>query len=138
MSIPGIDSRKVDGSVAAMKITSSWPVDKSMVREEVANEEHSNGKVAKIRQPSVKPPESKADPEETKKTLEHVTEGINEFLKDTARHLSFNIHEETGHITVQVIREETGDVIREIPPSELLDIAAKIQEMVGVLINEEV
>lgn len=138
MSIPGMDSQKADGSVAAMKITSAWLINKGTILEEAINEEHSKEKAEKVRQPSVTHRESKADPKETKKTLEHITEGINGFLKETARHLSFNIHEETGHITVQVISEETGDVIREIPPSELLDIAARIQEMVGVLIDEEV
>ena len=129
MSIPGINSQKAGASVAAMKITSSWPINKSTILEEATNKKEFKEKAEKVTPPSVKHRESK---------VEHITEGINGFLKETARHLSFNIHEETGQITVQVISEETGDVIREIPSSELLDIAARIQEMVGVLIDEEV
>ena len=37
---------------------------------------------------------------------------------------------------VKVISEEDGKVIREIPPKELLDLAAKMEEMTGALLNE--
>jgi len=37
---------------------------------------------------------------------------------------------------VTVREESTGEVIREIPPSEMLDLAARIDEMVGLLFHQ--
>ena len=50
--------------------------------------------------------------------------------------LQFSVHEATGEIMVTVREESTGEVIREIPPSEMLDLAARIDEMVGLLFHQ--
>ncbi|MBE9523215.1 MAG: flagellar protein FlaG, partial [Proteobacteria bacterium] len=38
-------------------------------------------------------------------------------------------------IMVTVREQSTGEVIREIPPSEILDLAARLGEMVGLLFD---
>ena len=50
--------------------------------------------------------------------------------------LQFTVHEASGEIMVTVLEESTGEVIREIPPSEMLDLAAKLGEMVGLLFDQ--
>lgn len=52
--------------------------------------------------------------------------------------LQFSVHEATGRTVVKVIEEDTGKLIREIPPHEILNLAAKIQEMLGILFNQKV
>lgn len=52
--------------------------------------------------------------------------------------LQFSIHEATGRIFVKVIRGETGEIIREIPPEQVLNLAAKIDEMMGILYDQKV
>ena len=52
--------------------------------------------------------------------------------------LQFSIHEATGRTFVRVIRGETGEVIREIPPEQILNLAAKIDEMMGILYDQKV
>ena len=49
--------------------------------------------------------------------------------------LQFTVHEASGEIMVTVREQSTGEVIREIPPSETLDLAARLGEMVGLLFN---
>ena len=51
--------------------------------------------------------------------------------------LRFSVHKASGQIMVTVIDETTGEVIREIPSSELLNLAAKLDEMVGILFDEK-
>ena len=51
--------------------------------------------------------------------------------------LQFSVHEASGEIMVTVMEESTGDVIREIPPSEILNLAAKLDEMVGLIFDQE-
>ena len=47
--------------------------------------------------------------------------------------LSIEVHEETGQYLVKVVDTDTGEVIREIPSEELLDLASKMREMAGLL-----
>jgi flagellar protein FlaG len=51
--------------------------------------------------------------------------------------LHFSVHEASGEIMVTVIEESTGEVIREIPSSEILNLAAKLDEMVGLIFDQE-
>lgn len=50
----------------------------------------------------------------------------------------FSIHEKTKHIMVQVIKQETKEVIAEYPPKKILDLVAQLQEMVGIIVDKRV
>ncbi len=52
--------------------------------------------------------------------------------------LEFSVHEASGEIMVTVMDGFTGEVIREVPPSEILDLAAKLEEMVGLMFDQKV
>ena len=49
----------------------------------------------------------------------------------------FSVHEKSGRIMVTISDKETGEVIREIPSSEILNFSAKLNEMVGLLFNQK-
>ena len=51
--------------------------------------------------------------------------------------LQFSVHEPTGNVMVTVRDDDTGEVIREIPSHEMLNIAAKIDEMVGLIFDAQ-
>jgi uncharacterized FlaG/YvyC family protein len=97
-------------------------------------------------QPAVKtePPQEAPDrrPQESKEK-EHV-ELLRDVLEATQNHLdisgvglNFSVHEATGLIKVEVTDKETGDLIREIPPEQVLNLMAKIDEMMGILFDEK-
>jgi len=52
--------------------------------------------------------------------------------------LQFKVHEASGEIMVTVSEESTGKVIREIPPSAVLNLAAKLDAMVGLIFDQKV
>ena len=52
--------------------------------------------------------------------------------------LKFSVHNSSGQTIVTVADKTTGEVIREIPSSEILNLAAKLDEMVGVLFDQKV
>ncbi|MBA3036695.1 MAG: flagellar protein FlaG [Desulfobacterium sp.] len=52
--------------------------------------------------------------------------------------LSFSVHKASGKIVVSVVDENTGEVIREIPSSEALDLSAKIEETIGLILDKKV
>jgi flagellar protein FlaG len=49
----------------------------------------------------------------------------------------FSRHEGTGKTMIKVVNKDTGDVIREIPPEKALDMAAKMDEMLGILFDQK-
>lgn len=50
--------------------------------------------------------------------------------------LQFSVHEASGELIVTVIDASTGEVIREVPPSEILELASKIEEMIGLIFDQ--
>jgi flagellar protein FlaG len=52
--------------------------------------------------------------------------------------LQFSVHDDTGETVVRVVDKDTGELIRQIPPQELLDLAAKLEEMMGILFDKQV
>ena len=49
----------------------------------------------------------------------------------------FSVHKASGKMMVTVVDESTGKVVREIPSQELLDLSAKIDEMVGMIFDQK-
>ncbi|MBW1975460.1 MAG: flagellar protein FlaG [Deltaproteobacteria bacterium] len=72
--------------------------------------------------------------EETKKLAEQ----IEQYLKEVNVRLAFDIDEKTHDIVVKIINKETGELIRQIPPQELLKLRQKLEELVGVLFNGKI
>ncbi len=59
------------------------------------------------------------------------------------RNLEFSIDEETGREVVRVIDSDTKEVIRQLPPEQILHMIAQIQELrdsmtPGVLLDDKV
>lgn len=52
--------------------------------------------------------------------------------------LEFVVHEQTGRVKVTVLEKETGEMIREVPPQQVLDLMAKIDEMMGIIYDQRV
>jgi flagellar protein FlaG len=51
--------------------------------------------------------------------------------------LQFSVHEASGEIMVTVSDQSTGEVIREIPPSEILNLSARLEQMVGLIFDQK-
>jgi uncharacterized FlaG/YvyC family protein len=68
--------------------------------------------------------------------IDRIARALENYVRSAQTDLSIKIHGATGDIMVQVISKSDGKVIREIPPKELLDLAAKIEEMVGVIFDK--
>lgn len=84
-----------------------------------------------------------ADSEEeiglSKKAVEITVEDVNEKLSKagTGASIEFNYHEKTGRYSFKILDDETGEIIREVPPEKSLDMVAKMFEMVGILVDKK-
>lgn len=70
-------------------------------------------------------------------TTKRVAEAMDQYVRSVQSELEIRIHEETGKVLVKVISHETGEVIREIPPEEMIELAKKMEEMTGGLLRTE-
>ena len=64
-----------------------------------------------------------------------IAKTIKEYVNSVQTDLQIQVHQGTGDIMVKVISKDDGKVVREIPPEELLDLAARMQDMVGLLFD---
>jgi flagellar protein FlaG len=53
---------------------------------------------------------------------------VNDFVKQLDRNLEFSVDESSGRVIITVREPETGKIIRQIPPEELLVIAKLVSE----------
>jgi flagellar protein FlaG len=86
----------------------------------------------------------KPEADESKRSAEQVSAMVEdlqaslEMLQQKNTQLNFSVHEKTDRIMVRITDQDTGDVIREIPSEEFLNLAAKLQEMVGLMFDMKV
>ena len=81
------------------------------------------------RQPAVEPEQN---------MLQEVEEAVRK-LNDTAEamhlNLRFLMHEESDRWMVQVVDVKANEIIRELPPENVLNTVAQIQSLIGVLLD---
>ncbi|QTL99896.1 flagellar biosynthesis protein FlaG [Iocasia frigidifontis] len=70
--------------------------------------------------------------------LEEGVEELNNTVEALHQDLKFELHESSGRMMVEVINLDNKEVIKEIPPREVLDMLGRIREMVGLLLDEKI
>ncbi len=71
-----------------------------------------------------------------KEDLQNAIYQTNSILFGDNGKLEFKIHEDTGRMIVKLIDKETKEVIKEVPPEKILDLVARIWDLVGILVDE--
>ena len=69
--------------------------------------------------------------------LERLVDEVNSDLAVLNEKLGFQVHEGTGQIVVQIVDRDSGEIVRESPPREFLDLAVRMREMVGLFLDEQ-
>lgn len=65
-----------------------------------------------------------------------IEEAINSSLGFIDVRVAFSIHRESGRVIIQIIDNETNEVLREIPPEELVAKLSEVVELVGLLVDK--
>lgn len=69
--------------------------------------------------------------------VEKKLSALNKMMEANNTHIKFTLHEELNEYYVQVINDQTMEVVREIPSKKVMDIVAKMHEMIGLLVDEK-
>ncbi|MHA7579385.1 flagellar biosynthesis protein FlaG [Chryseobacterium mucoviscidosis] len=75
--------------------------------------------------------------ESQKETINELNKAI-EAIQGPQKSFEISVHEETHAIMIKVLNKETGDLIREVPPEKILDLAARMMEITGIIIDKKV
>lgn len=71
-----------------------------------------------------------------KDSVSNAVAHINDFMQKVDRKLSFSMNENLGQIVIEVKDTETDEVIRSIPPKEIIEFAERMSESGGLLVQE--
>lgn len=125
------------GVLKAQEVSGSEGVLNAPVTSTKQPETASTAKAARVQEKKI---EEAVEVQETEKEqkVEHIAKAMDEYVQSIQRDLKIQVHGPTGHLMVKVVSKDSGKTIREIPSEEVLNLAAKMEEMMGVLFNENV
>ena len=70
--------------------------------------------------------------------LERIGKELNHYMRMFNTYLAFEVDRPSNRIIIKIIDTETEEVIRQIPPEEMLRIMHHIDELLGLLVDERV
>lgn len=86
--------------------------------------------------PAAKAEPAKEAPEPDRDQVNQVVLAINKTMKALGRDITFSIDEDSKRTVVKVVDQETGDVIRQMPSAEALEIGKALDKLQGLLIRQ--
>lgn len=66
--------------------------------------------------------------QQPRRNIERAAQQINDFVRQIGTNLEFAVDESSGRVVITVREAETGNIVRQIPPEELLNIAELVLE----------
>jgi flagellar protein FlaG len=73
----------------------------------------------------------------TEEVVAKAAQQLQNFVQSMGRNLNFSIDQATGFHVVTVVNPDTGEVIRQLPSKELLDIAQTMSQLNNGLVSQK-
>jgi len=70
------------------------------------------------------------------KSVSFMTKELNELMSKINCNLEFQYHKEVNMMSVKMLDKKTHEVIKEVPPEEMLDQMAKAREWLGAFLDK--
>ena len=70
------------------------------------------------------------------KTVSYMMEELNELMSKINCNLEFQYHKEVNMMSVRMLDKKTHEVIKEVPPEEMLEQMAKAREWLGAFLDK--
>ncbi len=75
--------------------------------------------------------------EASRDQVESAVSTIQEFVQSVRRNINFSVEDTSGRVVVKVTDSNSGDVIRQIPSEEALQLAESLEEVRSLLFKAE-
>jgi flagellar protein FlaG len=74
----------------------------------------------------------------SKNDIKSLVEKLNSSISTLNDSVKFSYSEDAKALVVKVVDSKTGQVIRQIPPEELIKLEASLSQSIGIIFNKEV
>jgi len=81
--------------------------------------------------------EVKVDSEKMKQNLDQAIRQLNDSMRDGGRNLAFAMDEVLGRPIIVVKKQDTGEVIRQIPNEVVIKVAHSLDKLKGLFFNSK-
>lgn len=72
----------------------------------------------------------------TRENADAIVDTLNSAARSINKRVSFSYHEKTNRVIMRVTDTVTNEIIREIPPKEMIRLLEHIHEMIGMFVDE--
>ena len=76
------------------------------------------------------------DVELTKESANDLVDVLNSAAKSVNQRVSFQFHEKANRVVMKVVDTGTSEVIREIPPKEMIRLLEHMHDLIGMFVDE--
>lgn len=88
-----------------------------------------------IRQGAV--PTSAVDREVSAARTEALVKELNSALEKVDGDYSVSVDNDTGMVVVRITDVETGEIVKQVPPQQVLDVSMSVEKIIGLLVNDQ-
>ena len=74
---------------------------------------------------------------EQKQQVEAAVKAVKEFIQPMASNLAFEMDDDTGRTVIKITEASSGELIRQIPSEEMLEIAKALDRLQGLLVKQK-
>lgn len=130
--------------IKSIQTTANVQAERSAIHRHVADQISSaeKGKLSPATGENIKDDQrllgAKTPKEISKEELEQEVQNLNDVLVAADKNLRFKFHDETEQLYVELIDAKTLQVIKSLPPEYMLELAAKMKELIGLFIDEKI
>jgi flagellar protein FlaG len=86
----------------------------------------------------VEPPSHTQTTEVSRERVLEIAESLGQVVSVVNERISIRIDESTDLLITEIVNRETNEVIKQIPPQELVELSGRLREFLGILLDIEV
>ena len=86
--------------------------------------------------PDINPRPQAAAPDQGQQ-VEAAIKAVKEFIQPMASNLAFEMDEDSGRTIIRITEASSGELIRQIPSEEMLEIAKALDRLQGLLVKQK-
>ena len=68
--------------------------------------------------------------------VRELAEQINDKLQQMDSQFSVSVDDESGMVIVRITDSATGEIVKQIPPQQILDASISVDKIIGLLVND--
>lgn len=74
---------------------------------------------------------------EQKQQVEAAVKAVKDFIQPMASNLAFEMDDDSGRTVIKITEASSGELIRQIPSEEMLEIAKALDRLQGLLVKQK-